>query len=55
MDRPNALFVQGTLASGQVNSHVLAPPSQEPGRKHKSQALYMMPAGVPHTAVRARV
>ena len=25
MDRPNALFVYGTLAPGQVNAHVLAP------------------------------
>ena len=25
MDRPNALFVCGTLAPGQVNAHVLAP------------------------------
>ena len=29
-------------------------PSQELGRKHKSQALYMIPVGVQRTAVEAR-
>ena len=35
--------------------HMYWRPYQELGRKQKSQALYMMPAGVPHTAVRARL
>ena len=53
MDRPNALFVYGTLAPGQVNAHVLAPLSGAWTEAQISGTLH--DAGrVPHTAVRAR-
>ena len=55
MDRPNALFVYGTLAPGQVNAHVLAPPSGAWTETQISGSLHDAGWGAAHGCLGARL
>ena len=55
MDRPNALFVYGTLAPGQVNAHVLAPLSGAWTEAQISGSLHDAAWGATHGCPGARL
>ena len=55
MDRPNALFVYGTLAPGQVNAHVLAPLSGAWTEAQISGSLHYAGWGATHGCPGARL
>ena len=55
MDRPNALFVYGTLAPGQVNAHVLAPLSGTWTEAQISGSLHDAGWGAAHGCPGARL
>ena len=55
MDRPNALFVCGTLAPGQVNAHVLAPLSGAWTEAQISGSLHNASWGAAHGCPGARL
>ena len=55
MDRPNALFVCGTLAPGQVNAHVLAPLSGAWTEAQISGSLHDAAWGATHGCPGARL
>ena len=55
MDRPNALFVYGTLAPGQVNAHVLAPLSGAWTEAQISGSLHDAGWGATHGCPGARL
>ena len=54
-DRPNALFVYGTLAPGQVNAHVLAPLSGAWTEAQISGSLHDAGWGAAHGCPGARL
>jgi gamma-glutamylcyclotransferase (GGCT)/AIG2-like uncharacterized protein YtfP len=55
LDRPNALFVCGTLAPGQVNAHVLAPLSGAWTEVNISGSLHDFGWGAAHGCPGARL
>jgi gamma-glutamylcyclotransferase (GGCT)/AIG2-like uncharacterized protein YtfP len=55
LDRPNALFVCGTLAPGQVNAHVLAPLSGAWTEANISGSLHDVSWGAAHGCPGARL
>ena len=55
MDRPNALFVYGTLAPGQVNAHALAPLSGAWTEAQISGSLHDAGWGATHGCSGARL
>ena len=55
LDRPNALFVYGTLAPGQVNAHVLAPLSGAWTEAQVSGTLHDAGWGAAHGCPGARL
>ena len=55
MDRPNALFVYGTLAPGRVNAHVLAPLSGAWTEAQISGSLHDAGWGAAHGCPGARL